>query len=309
MGILQNMVKLFQFVRFQTKLALLPCQSILGGKTHYDLFPVDCRQNGNTDIKLLSVHNPGDTAVLRLSLLGDIHAADDLDTRYNRRQKPYTVNGFLIEGAVDTVTDAHLSLHRFDMDIGSALSDRLVNHAFDKLHNGGIVDILTVHILLLNHLAFFFPGVLLQRGIYFRLPVIMIYCQHYAAHGGNHRLHLQVRDDVDIIHRRDIHRIRHGHPEHIHVIRRIFERNRPVFLQNARRHEIQNFLRNDCVLQIHHIVVELFTQRPCDILLGSYAFIHQCLAQFTPTALLTLQPPLQIFLRNNTVLYKHVSKT
>ena len=114
------------------------------------------------------------------------------------------------------------------MNIGSALSDSLINHTLDELHNGGIVDILTVHVLLLNYLALFFSGIFLQSGIHFRLPVIIVQRQHNAAHGGNHRLHLQVRNDIDIVHCTDIHGIGHCHPEHVHVIRRILEGNRPV---------------------------------------------------------------------------------
>ena len=305
----QNMVKLFQFIGFQAELALFLSQRVLGGKTHNDLLSVDRRQNGYTDIKLLPVYDLGDTTVLRLSLLGNIHTANNLDTCHDRRQKPDAVNRFLVESAVDTVTYPHLLLHRFDMNIGSTLSDGLIDHALDQLYNGGVVDILTVHILLLDHLAFFFSGILLQRGIYLRLPIILVYRHHHTAHGSDYRLHLQIRDDIDIVHSADVHGIRHSHSEHVHVIRRIFDGNRPVLLKDIRRHKVQNFLRDLNVLQIHHIVMELITQRSGNILLGGNSLIHQRLAQLTATAFLPFQTSLQVRLRDNAILHKHVSQT
>ncbi len=184
------MIKFLQFIRAKSQLAFLSGQCVLGSQTHNYLFSIDSGQDRHTDIKFFPVYHLCDTAVLGFSFLGDIHTADNLDTCHNGRKQSDTVSSLFIKSAVNTIADPYLAFHGFDMDIGSTLSDRLIDHAFYQLYNRRIIDILTVHILLFHHLTFFFPGVFFQCRVHFRLSIVTVKCQHNAASGGYHRFHL-----------------------------------------------------------------------------------------------------------------------
>ncbi len=280
------MVKFLKLSRFETKLALLSGQRVLGSKTHNHLLTVYRGKNRNTDIKLLSVHHLCDTSVLRLSFFRNIHSADNLDTGHHRRKQSDTVGHFFIQCTVDTVSDTYLTFHRLNMNIGSTLSDRLFDHCLDKLYNRGIVYVLAVHIFLLGHLALFFSRIFFQRRVDLHIAEIFIQSQHNASRGGNHRLHLQVRDDRNIIHCRHIHGISHSHTNYIHVIRCILKRQHFVTFQYITRHESENVLRDRHILQVDHIIAQLVAERSADCLLCRKSLVNQCFTQLAAAALL-----------------------
>ena len=175
------------------------------------------------------------------------------------------------------------------MNIGSALSHRLIDHAPDQLYNGRIIDILTVHILLLFHLAFFLPGILFQGRIHFRLAIVTVQSQHHTARGSHHRLHLQVGDDIDIVHGSPIHGVGHGYSEHVHIIGRVFKRQGLMFHQHTCRHKGEDILLYLHILYIHQIIMELITQCFRYIFFRGKPFIHQGLSQLTAAAFLQFQ--------------------
>ena len=302
------MVEFLKLLRTEAKLALLLRKRILRGQTHNGLLAVHRRQDRYTDIILMPVHDLGNTAVLRFSFLRDIHTADDLDTCHHRGKQTNTVSCFLVQSTVDTVTDAHLTLHGFYMYIGSTLSDSLLDHALDKLYDRGVVDVLAVEVFLLHHLAFFLSGVFFQSRIHFRLSVIPVDCQHDASGGRHHRFHLHIRDDINIIQCGNIHRIRHRHAQH-HSFLRILKRQYLVFLEYISGHQLQDFLLDLHILQIDHVISELITQRSGNVLLRKVSFIYQYFSQLTACTLLSGKSLLQIFCGYDTAVDKHVPQT
>ncbi len=237
MGIFQNMVKLLHLNRLQSKLALFAVESVLGSKTHNNFFPVNGRKNGNTDIVFRPVHNLRNSAVLRFSLLRDIHAADNFDTRHHRRQDAHIISALFVERTVDTISYPHFFLKRLNMNIRSTLPCRFFYHFLYQNNDGGIVDVFAERVLFFYNQALF--GIILQRGSHFCLSVKTVYCQHDIAGRGYQRLHLTTRDNGNIIHCIQIQRVCHGNSQNVHVIRCILYGNHSVFLKYRRRYQIQ----------------------------------------------------------------------
>ena len=140
--ILQNMVKLLHLRRLQSKLALLSVQSSLGSKSHNCLLAVHGRKDRYTDIILGTVYHLGNTSVLRFSLLGDIHAADDLNTCRHSGQNLDIITGFLIQGSVDAVANTDALLQRLDVNIGGSLPGCLLDQISDQHNHRRGIDIL-----------------------------------------------------------------------------------------------------------------------------------------------------------------------
>ncbi len=143
------MIELFQFFLIKAQLALFSRQTRLGSQTHNGLLTVYSRKNRNTDIKFLSVYYLCNTTILRFSLLGYIHTADNFNSGSNGSQQSRTVGHLFIKGTVNTITDTNLILHRLDVNIARSLSYSLLNHCLDQLYNRRAVDIVVVDIVLI----------------------------------------------------------------------------------------------------------------------------------------------------------------
>ena len=91
------------------------------------------------------------------------------------------------------------------MNIGCTLAHSLLNHRFYQLYDRGVVDIIAVDILLLRHLARLFFYVLFECGVYLCLSVITVESQHHIPWCCHDRLHLQVRNNIDIVHGSHVH--------------------------------------------------------------------------------------------------------
>ena len=88
------------------------------------------------------VYNLSDTTVLRFSLLSDIHAADNLDTCNKSAEENQLISGSFIEHTVDSETDTNLTLECLNMNIGSSLTNSLLDHLLDDLNDGRISNVL-----------------------------------------------------------------------------------------------------------------------------------------------------------------------
>ena len=103
--------------------------------THDDRFAMVRRHGRDTKVEVLAVDVDLDTPILRDALLGDLHLRHDLDTRDDRALKTLGGRIHLSEGAVDSVANAELLLHRLEMNIGSLHLD-----AVDDKHRGELYD-------------------------------------------------------------------------------------------------------------------------------------------------------------------------
>ena len=135
------MVKTLQFVITESQFLLLTSQIQLGGNTKHQLLAMNRWNRRNTDIILLSVHHNRHTAILRLSLLRDIHTAHNLDTGGNSRKQTIVIDHLLIKCTIDTVSDTYLLLQCFYMDITGTLTNGLLNQRPHQLNNRSIADI------------------------------------------------------------------------------------------------------------------------------------------------------------------------
>jgi hypothetical protein len=81
-----------------------------------------------------------DAAVLRAALLGDVHAAEDLDARGHRGHHRRRQLEHLVHDAVDA--EAHVAhvAARFEVDVRRALLERVLQQPVDDVHDMAIVD-------------------------------------------------------------------------------------------------------------------------------------------------------------------------
>ena len=90
------MVELLHIGRSKTKLALFSCQRVLGRQSHNDFFAVYGGQDRHTDIIFMPVYDLCNAPVLRFSFLGNVHAADNFDTRYHSGKQSDIIRSFLV---------------------------------------------------------------------------------------------------------------------------------------------------------------------------------------------------------------------
>src|SRR5450756_1700450 len=111
--------------------------------THNDLLAVDGRQRTDAEVDGLVLDAQGDTAVLRLAPLGDIHVGHDLDAREHAGLDVTRQLLLLLQDTVDTVADAQMVFLWFHVDIRRALDDGLGDDGVDQPDDGRVLTHLT----------------------------------------------------------------------------------------------------------------------------------------------------------------------
>jgi hypothetical protein len=123
---------------------------VLAQETHDDRLAVQHRDDGDADVDLGIVDADLDAAVLRQALFGDVQVAEDFDAGHDRRLEALDLgrHRHLLQHAVDAVPDAQFVLERFEVDVGGAQLDRilqdLVDEADDRGVLGGIVEVVVL---------------------------------------------------------------------------------------------------------------------------------------------------------------------
>ena len=127
--------------------------------------------------------------------------------------------------------------------------------------------------------------------------MILINGKHDASGRCNHRFHLIVRYDRNILLCIGIQRILHCYPQYILIRLTESKRNHGIFLKDIYRNQLGCCSIYCGILQIHKFQIQLFAERHCDIILCQDSFIDQNLSQLHILALLFLQSIIQLFLR------------
>ena len=103
------------------------------------LLAVDRRQRRNAQIDTPAHGVDDDPSVLRTALFGNIHSRHDLDPRRNGRVKPEREVERVEELAVHTIPDVRDLFKGLDVDVRSAFTDGLFDHAVHELYDRGVV--------------------------------------------------------------------------------------------------------------------------------------------------------------------------
>ena len=194
------------------------------------------------------------------------------------------------------------------MYIGSTLADCLLNHGFYKLYNRGVINVLTVHVLFFFH-GFFFFGIFVKFGQHVLLTIVFINCHQYTLRSSHNRLYLKVRDDIDVIRCRHIHRVSHGNTDYVHSFRRIFKRKHCIFFQNINRNQALDILRNHNITKVNHIIMQLTAKRLCNSIFSCKSCIHKCKTKSLLLFFLKFKALHQLFLCDSPIIYQYVTKT
>ena len=173
-GVVHNAVKLDQIIGRQTEGLLAAVQRFFLVQSHDALFAVNRRQCGDTDIVFTAVNGHRETAVLRLSLFRDVHAADNLDTGNDRGQQLGIVLGGGVQGTVNTVADTNAVGACFDVNIGCTLTNRLFHQRVDQHNHGGRVDVLADDLVFHGSVDFVVAGIKLGCFHHFIGAVITV---------------------------------------------------------------------------------------------------------------------------------------
>ena len=95
--------------------------------SHNNLLAPYRRQCGHTKIHLLTIVLDGDTTILRLTALADIHIGHDLDAADHTLGHGFRRLLEHVQHTVDTVAHEQTVFLRFDVDIGAVVVDGLVD--------------------------------------------------------------------------------------------------------------------------------------------------------------------------------------
>ena len=77
---------------------------------------------------------------MRNTFFGDVHTAENFDTRNDRREDFNRVLHDFLQNAVDTETDAQIFFERLNMDVGRAAFNRVVDNLIDELYRRLVVE-------------------------------------------------------------------------------------------------------------------------------------------------------------------------
>ena len=233
MRVRQDTVKLRHLCILETELFLLTVQGSLILETHYDLLTEYGRENVNADIVLDTVYPCGDTTVLRFTLLGNIHSADDLDTGYDSRKQFNVIFHSLVKRTIDTVPDTDVFFHGLDMNIGCSLAGCLLDHGTNEYDDRGVIE---VRRIFGRFLEFFiettFLCVLLRNVHGLGTTEVTVQSRHDIRARTDNRLDLHVRYDTDVVCRHDIHGVGHGQSQDVRVTLGYCERDNMILTEH-----------------------------------------------------------------------------
>lgn len=102
------------------------------------------RQNGHSQVKLLGASASFNTAVLRTSLLGNVHSRHDLETRNQGTQQSLWRTVTLKQHTVDAVANSHPILKRFNVNVTGTLTHRFRNDQVGQTNDGSTFVFVTL---------------------------------------------------------------------------------------------------------------------------------------------------------------------
>ena len=154
-----------------------------------------------------------------------------------------------MQHSIDTESDAHLIFHRFNMDITGSIMDCLLDDLREKLNDRCLL-----------HAAFFAASrfdrgsrfglfftlscVLFRHSERFRIAVIPVDRRSNITCRGHIPFHLAARDDRNIVHRTDIHRVAHRYFKEIRILLIKLKRDQHILSKNRLFDQSGDLFRN-----------------------------------------------------------------
>ena len=245
------MVEFLHIVVGHTQLALVAAQALFERKTHNALLTVGGGQHGYTDIVLSAVHEIGHSAVLGLSLFGNIHARQDLDSGKHRACQLVGIFMLGVHHTVNTEAHAQGILQRLDMDIRGSLSCRLLQQRIDQHDDGRRADILVSLLLHCTLCVLSLLRKLGNRGTQRFGTKAFIDGVHDLGSGCHYGLHAQVREQLHILNRTCVHGIEHCQLHQRRLVIGHSDRHDAVLFEHADIQSADQLLVKRLALQLH----------------------------------------------------------
>src|SRR5581483_5427075 len=218
-----RLLELRERLRLEAELRHVEAEVVLVEQTKDDLLSEQRRQNRDAEVELfvlvLELHLQLDASVLREALLGDVELRQNLHARGDRVPQFEGRIHDLVQDAVDAEPYAILLLVRLDVNVGCAALDRVGENEVAQFDDGRFfrrigerVDVelflfledLQVRILL--RLKIFHDLLQLERG---GRSVVVVDRGLDAELGGDDRLDVVARHELDVVHGEHVRRIRH----------------------------------------------------------------------------------------------------
>ena len=169
---------------------------------HHDALAKNHRDHAHTNIHLPAADRELDAAVLWQSPLGDVHVREYLNTADDRRLEPIDLrrHGGLLQHAVDTVSNRERPLVRLNMNVASALVNRLKDNLVDQLDDAGLLRHLQQVLAVILRAG---EGEILTAGHFLNRvatdAVVLLDDLINLVEGSQHRPHLQPGQQLDLV--------------------------------------------------------------------------------------------------------------
>ena len=249
-------------------------------------------------------------AVLRNLVLGNVHAAHDLQAGNNGILQVGRHRQDFSQQPVDAHAHHHLAFLRLQMDVAGPLGKSPLNEGVDKPDGGGgFFGIGGV----LRHLG----GNNIRRAAGLPLHLLDDPGRSLAAieggnrlfgslAGGNHGHYALARSGFHLVLRHKVQWVAHGQ---IQAVAHQLHRHHAVFFRNAAGHIFRQLHRDGNSCKIHKIHAKLHLQRIDKLLLSDKLILNQNIAQSLAAILLHLQGLLQLLRRDDAGGHQQVAQT
>ena len=274
-------------------------------QTGYDLFAVNSRQGGNTEVDVLVLHSDVEAAVLGNAVLRDVQTAHDLDAGNDAGLQITGDRHDIAHQTVDPHADLQFVLPRLQMDVTGAFGDGALNDGVYQADGGGVADVVLPQ-LVGNKGGVRYADFLRCGSFPFHfldsLGSAFIAIKHLdsAIHGGRRSHHgndLLADSLSNFLDRIEVHGVAHGQ---IKLILDRAHRHDLILLCNILRKSLRQ-LRGDIDLgQIHELDAQLHLQSFDQIAFGDEPMLLQHRAQALVRSLLQAKALFQLLLRDQT---------
>ncbi|OQB89442.1 MAG: hypothetical protein BWX83_01127 [Candidatus Cloacimonetes bacterium ADurb.Bin117] len=281
-----------------------------------EVFTVDGRDGGDSDIDFLAAHFQCEAAVLGNAGHGNVHIGQYFDAGDNRQEERLGRRRNLDQFAVHAKAHLDVVLLRADVDVAGAVADRLRENRVSQTDNRRFAR----HVLKGGHGNLCFPfGRRLFLAFFGRAH---LHAFHNAAQTGlrpvegtdqliklpfrtDHGLHFGVGQHFNIIQRVDVQGIDNRDGEQPAFFS---QRRHLVFLRGFNGNKMGQRKIQRILIGVIFGYVELPAQHIDDLLFVHHSLAREILAQFQAGFLLVNQGLLKPFLREQTAVNQHLTQ-
>ena len=254
------------------------------------------------------LHPDHGAAVLRDSLLYNVHAAHYLESGNHRIPEVFRNGKYLMKSAVDSHPDDHLVLRRLQVNIGCLLVDGALDDGVDQA-DGRCV--LFLFFLIRRRLDFIRRKSGLGTHLCHGFCRALITVKHadgmiYGSLRRNHGNDFLLRSIVRFLQRHEVQRIGHRQKQ---GVPRYSDRNDGVLACQCLRHVLRHRGIDLGLCQIDKINAELNTKGINQLRFRDISVINQLTAEPLPVFLLFFQRVTQLVFSDVTLLNEHISQS